>query len=224
MISNQKLSGRINQLISLADKTLSTKRESRATGASAYVDTELFNEFRTSSLSFIKNLYGEEHPYFTDFDNNVHRSSASLAERGRGILKAIKSEIDGGWLISMKGLVSAEIFSDFLEMSEYLLKEGYKDPAAVIMGSVLEEHLRQLCNNHQIDITYPKGADKIPKKAEAMNSDLAKAGIYNLMIQKSVTAWLDIRNNAAHGKYNEYKIENVNLMYQGILNFVSTHS
>ena len=38
----------------------------------------------------------------------------------------------------------AELFADFLEMADYLLSEGYKDPAAVLGGSMLEEHLRQL--------------------------------------------------------------------------------
>ncbi len=37
-------------------------------------------------------------------------------------------------------------------MAEYLLKEGYKDPAAVITGSTLEEHLRKLCIKNGIDI------------------------------------------------------------------------
>jgi hypothetical protein len=30
-------------------------------------------------------------------------------------------------------------------MAEHLLDQKYKDPATVVVGSVLEEHLRQLC-------------------------------------------------------------------------------
>ncbi|MDL5045111.1 hypothetical protein QQ054_03525 [Oscillatoria amoena NRMC-F 0135] len=106
-------------------------------------------------------------------------------------------------------------------MAEHLLKEGYKDPAAVMIGSVLEEHLRQLCQKNNVDTHIIKGADTVPKRAEAMNIDLVKAKVYPLTDQKQVTAWLDLRNNAAHGKYLEYKKEQVDLMYQGVLNFIS---
>ena len=32
-----------------------------------------------------------------------------------------------------------------------------------------------------------------------MNSDLVKAGVYNLLKQKQITALADLRNKAAHG-------------------------
>ena len=51
----------------------------------------------------------------------------------------------------MKKLVSAEIFSDFLEMAAHVLEQDYKDPAAVMIGTVLEENLRQLCHSAGIE-------------------------------------------------------------------------
>ena len=70
-------------------------------------------------------------------------------------------------------------------------------------------------------IDTQKDGKSIPKKADAMNADLTKAGIYNLLSQKSVTGWLDLRNNAAHGKYDEYSQEQVKLMYQGVTDFIA---
>jgi len=53
-----------------------------------------------------------------------------------------------------------------------------------------------------------------------MNSETAgKASVYNKLDQKNVTAWLDLRNKAAHGKYDEYTKEHVELLMQGVLNF-----
>ena len=46
-----------------------------------------------------------------------------------------------------------------------------------------------------------------PKKTDRMNSELTKAEAYSKLDQKSVTAWLDLRNKAAHGKYDEYDLE-----------------
>lgn len=59
-------------------------------------------------------------------------------ENGRGILKAVKTEMEGGWVFTAKDIVSAEIFADFLEMSQYLLSEGYKDAAAVMIGKFVK--------------------------------------------------------------------------------------
>jgi hypothetical protein len=56
-----------------------------------------------------------------------------------------------------------------------------KFAAAVIAGTVLETALRQLC-------------------LDRMNADLAKAGVYNSLMQKRITALAAIRNRAAHGK------------------------
>ena len=39
---------------------------------------------------------------------------------------------------------------------------------------------------------------------ESITSELAKQGVYSKLEQKNVTAWLDLRNKAAHGKYSEY--------------------
>ena len=143
------------------------------------------------------------------------------SEQGRGILKAVKNEIDGGWIFTVKGLVSAEIFSDFLEMAEYLLKEGFKDAAAVMVGSVLEEHLRQLCHKKEIPVEKIKEGKSFPKKADLLNSELTASGLYNKLDQKSITTWLDLRNKAAHGNYAEYSKEQVDLMLQGVINFIS---
>ncbi|MCX2451106.1 hypothetical protein OQX61_07460 [Pedobacter sp. PLR] len=216
---------RINELISLSEEVLSTQKATQGYSRhGASVNALLFNQLRASSLSFLKNLFGENHPYYQEFNTKVKDNAPSHTNIGKGILMAVKHEIDGGWLFTIKGLVSAEIFSDFLEMAEHLLQEGYKDPAAVMTGSVLEEHLRQLCNREGIAVEEEKSGKFSPKKADRLNADLASAGVYNKLDQKSITSWLDLRNKAAHGKYTEYTKEQVDLMYQGVTNFISRTS
>jgi hypothetical protein len=209
---------RVDELISIAGQVLTTTRSG---DYGSYVSSEQFNEFRSASLSFLRNTFGKDHPFYEEFSKQAKDSTPFDTEEGRGILKAAKQEIDGGWLFTVKGLISAEIFSDFLEMAEYLLHEGYKDPAAVMIGSVLEEHLRQLCSKNSIATESIKGGKSIPKKADLLNSELCEASVYNKLDQKSITSWLDLRNKAAHGKYTEYMKEQVELMYQGVTNFIS---
>ena len=89
----------------------------------------------------------------------------------------------------------------------------------MIAGSVLEEHLRKLCGKSGSPVIQNQN----PKKADTLNSELASANIYSKLDQKSVTAWLDLRNKAAHGKYSEYTKDQVALMVQAIRDFVSRH-
>ena len=120
----------------------------------------------------------------------------------------------------LKGLISAEIFSDFIEMAQHLLSQNYKDPAAVIAGSVLEEHLRQLAISNGVEIEVETDGVLRPKKADRLNSDLAKAEVYSKLDQKAVTMWLDLRNKAAHGHFQEYTKDQVSNMIQSVIEFM----
>ena len=208
---------RIDQLIRNADEVIQTG-ESGDLGS--YVNEELFHAFRSASLSFLSMTFGKDHTHYDEFNSQVERPTLYRSRIGRGILSAAREELAGGWLSTTKGLISAEIFSDFLEMAQHLLDEGYKDPAAVMTGSVLEEHLRQLCQKHGISTETTKQGRPHPKKADALNADLAKKKVYNQLDQKQVTTWLDLRNKAAHGKYQEYTKEQVSLMLQSLSDFM----
>lgn len=224
MNTNKIFIERVDYLIDLANKSLATKFTTEDSfHVWSWVSSESFKEFETSALSFILNLYGENHPYYFRFKETVTKNSLSMVEAGKGILNSIKTEIERGWLTTVRGLVSAEIFSDFLETAEYLLEQKYKDPAAVIIGSTLEEHLRQLCRKYNIPVEEYKEDKVIPRKTNALNSDLYTAEIYNKLDQKNIMAWLDLRNHAAHGKYSEYTIEQVHYMLKGVLEFITRH-
>ncbi len=54
-----------------------------------------------------------------------------------------------------------------------------------------------------------------------MNSELASATVYSKLDQKNVTAWLDLRNKAAHGQYSEYSKEQVALFIQSVRDFIT---
>lgn len=133
-----------------------------------------------------------------------------------GILRAMRADYAAGYLSSVAELIHADVFADFLEMADHLLAQGYKDPAAVMTGSVLEEHLRKLCDKSGISTVTGEN----PKKADLLNAELAGAGVYSKLDQKSITAWLDLRNKAAHGKYGEYTAEQVQALQDGVRHFM----
>lgn len=214
---------RAEELIQIGTQVLGTKKHDYTLGY-PIVDTSSFEGFRAGTLSFLKLCFGSDHPYFEKFNSEVTTIVSSDVESGLGILKAAKNELEGGWITTTKGLVSAEIFSDFLEMAEHLLGNNYKDPAAVLIGTVLEEHIRHLCQKNSININRISGNKTVPKKADQLNAELANAQIYNKLDQKNVTAWLDLRNKAAHGKYSEYNKDQVELMCQAVAEFMARNS
>lgn len=138
-----------------------------------------------------------------------------------GVLRALHADIDAGYVQSIEELIHGDVFSDFLEMAAYLLQENFKDAAAVIAGSTLEAHLRQLCAKHGVPTDHQTQSGVRPKKADQMNADLCKASAYSKLDQKNVMAWLDLRNKAAHGLYTEYKKDQVDLLVSAIRDFMT---
>ncbi len=235
----ERLLQRVNELIEKGNEVLATRHRNDVSDNQGWI-TDVFGQrhehrhsgpewvddgkmrgFRTASLSFIQRTYNENHPHYTEFLKSAAGSTSQDVKNGLGILEAIRDEIAGGWLFTIKNLVTAEVFTDYIDMAEYLLKEGYKDAAAVIAGSTVEERLRQLCRNNGIPTARQKDGKETPLTADTLNSELAKAEVYSKLDQKQVTAWLDLRNKAAHGKYNEYNADQVEGMIRGVTEFMA---
>jgi len=165
------------------------------------------------AISSSDSAYVREAKYKTQTGEYKARSISILV----GVLQALREDYNLGYLRTLKELIHADVFSDFLEMANHLMSEGYKDPAAVLAGGVLEEHLRQLCNKSGIAITDGKDF----KKADLLNSELAKVTAYSKLDQKNIVAWLDLRNKAAHGRYSDYTLEQVELLIGSIRDFIT---
>lgn len=149
---------------------------------------------------------------------SVYSNEAYKLECLIGIVEALHSDYESGALAPIQELIRAEVFEDFLAMAQHLLDSGYKDPAAVLVGGVLEGELRKLAERASIPTT---GVDGRPLKSEALNTALAGKPVYNKLDQKSVTSWLDLRNKAAHGHYGEYTQDQVVVMLMGVRDFIS---
>jgi hypothetical protein len=144
---------------------------------------------------------------------------ASNVELLAGVLQALRADLAAGYVFELAALIHADVFGDFLEMADELLNKNYKDAAAVIVGSVLEEHLRKLAETANVLIER----EGKPRKADTINADLTKAEVYNKIEQKAVVAWLGIRNDAAHAHYDNYTKEQVGLMLAGVRDFMIRH-
>ena len=194
-----------------------------------YIDlSDLPLETKTALIGKCKaavvRITGVNSEYNKEIERILEKQGVKLGSRLRqiiGITEALRDDLRNDFLKTLSELIHSEVFADYLEMATYLLSEGYKDASAVIIGSTLESHLKKICDKSGIDKSFLNSKGKeIHKKADTINSELCKLGVYNMTYQKQITAWLDLRNNAAHGKYSEYKDEEVKLMLSGINHFM----
>jgi len=176
----------------------------------------------------IRKLYGEKSQHFESYSSalatnnfySLHSEWNAHFSQLVGVAKAVKHDLDRDLLVNFKSLVQADVFADFLEMGEHLLEADYKDAAAVIIGSVLENGLRKLADVNGISLTQSSGK---PMTIDPLNVELAKQDVYSKLVQKQITSWAHIRNKAAHGEYGEYTKEQVQMMLLFVQSFMSEH-
>jgi hypothetical protein len=178
----------------------------------------------TRAVAAIHQITGEGSPYSKEIERvfmglpSLHEHLTSIM----GVVKGLLADLKAGFLKTLVEVVHGDMFSDFLEMAQHLCESNYKDAAAVVAGSTLESHLRELCRKMGIAVETPKGGGGVVhKKADTMNSELASAKVYSKLDQKSVTAWLDLRNKSAHGEYGSYSREQVALLISGVRDFMA---
>ena len=176
----------------------------------------------------ITRLYGSDSHYFQTFKaaaqveyfNKLHSGHYRHIADIVGIFKAVEHDIKSGMLANFRSLIQAEIFADFLDMAEHLHRESYKDAAAVLLGAVLEDSLRKIAGAKGVDILNSKGK---PLTIDPLNVELAKKGVYNALVQKQITSWANLRNDAAHGHFDKYDSAQVQQMLLFVQDFCANH-
>lgn len=213
MTELDKITKRLDELIAMGESLLRTQYESNSF---YWVQQDLFSEWRAGALSFLVAVFGKDSTHFAELTSRCMVNRHSMAIEGQGILKAAKADLDGGYLKKIEDLVSADVFSDFLEMAGYLLEQGYKDPAASLIGAVLEDGLRRMARARNITVN---SHDSI----SSLNKRLSEVSVYNRMVQRQVDVWNELRNNADHGHFDQYQGADVKRMLDGVRSFLAQH-
>ncbi|HEX3622327.1 MAG TPA: hypothetical protein VHT97_08440, partial [Acidimicrobiales bacterium] len=152
-----------------------------------WLDLGPFAAWRTQARVALVALLGTDHPYTVHFDE-VRGRRISEARGGRALLQAVREDIENGDLFeSLTGLLTAEVFNDFLSMAEHLLEQGYKDAAAAQIGAVLENGLRRIATK----------AGTSGSNLGKLNDACLAEGVYSRLVHQQVTVWIATRNKAA---------------------------
>jgi hypothetical protein len=235
-----KYSKRLDDLIQEGEYLLSHISEKREpTGGTTFTGDKLYrkviifdenqrkHKLTRNCVSLLENIItpSSRHNKFIDEMNQGISSEPSVFKWVIGNLQAIKDDFDNGFLEDVAKQIEAEVVSDLMSQAEGLLNEGQPGkydhvPAAVLVGAILEKSMRILCIRQTPPIPT-LDQDGKHKKLNVIIDDLKKSGLYLETKAKQLRAWAGIRNDAAHGEFDNFNKADVENMIKGINNFLA---
>ncbi len=193
-----------------------------------HADFSGFVKWRTDSFLLLTMLFSKSQAHH-DMVSTFNKLQTRLDNVKWGIatLKSLKENLEEGFLDDLSAQIGAEIASDYMSQAERLIDEGSEGkynhvPAAVLSGAVLEKTLRELCEKQEPAISTVK-ANGEPKKMTLLIDELKKAGLYNETRAKQLRHFADIRNHAAHGRFDQFNVDDVKAMIEGVKRFLSEY-
>ena len=213
----QPYAARMRKLIEEGAKVAALERRSRAGDYIGQEDNIPLHAWLVRVTNIIQSALGAESPH-TRHLKDLMPNGPRLVQHSYeifsiiGVLQGALDDLEGGYLRGTHFLLAAEVFDSILEQAQHLNQAGYKDPAAVLGRVVIEDALRRLAAEAGLDFSGT---------ASRVNDDLKKAARYSQPQWRLVQSWLDIGNSAAHGKFEEYRAQDVEAMLEGIAKFLA---
>ncbi len=194
----------------------------------------LFNKWKLSCSNFLRSSFGENHYFLEEFKDAIshswqetidlrgHKLGRSLlysreqVAEGYATLLFIKEQIDLDLVSDAQHLYEAGLFSNLIEQAFELLKNDYKNAAAIYGRIVIENTIKDLCRMNKIEIQN--------KKMPVLLTELRKMNVIDLPKEREIQAKYDIGSLAAHGKdeFNKYNKRNIEKLLEFIRDEIIT--
>lgn len=152
--------------------------------------------------------YGSE--VIADFKSAMPHLKQQVA-----ILDSLKNRFESS-LYDIRQLVQADLLDSELDAATELLKHKFARAAGAVAGVVLEKHLLQVCNSHDIKVSkkYPTLAD--------LNDLLKNLDVIGTPEWRFNQHLADVRNLCDHNKQREPTPEEVEGLIQGVAKVAKT--
>jgi hypothetical protein len=128
----------ITWLDELIERGKAIQRDPDRSAAVDWLSIPQYDGWIAAVEQFLVELVGPESVYYLRFRQASIRTGVVRQEQRASslqVLLSLQTDLIKGRLISFPALVTAEVFSDFLDMAGHLLKQGYKDPSASLIGA-----------------------------------------------------------------------------------------
>jgi hypothetical protein len=182
------------QTLIFAGIELDSAQDIVAGGQPAVTPERDFHAFVVGAFACIKRVAGEKSDYFTllrtgNMEGAYFSANRSLIKSLVGSLIALRRAVENGLLDSLELRLRANIHDDFLLQAKVLLDAGYHVAGMVLIGGVLEDHLRKLCDN--------RGLACDGKGSLGRYNDLLR-DVYPQAAWRQIQSIADLRNCSAH--------------------------
>ena len=214
----QRYADRLRELIKEGQGLTKLEKPSSDYGSSIQgEDNSLVQSWLAKARNILETVFGSQSAHLRHFEQVLPQYGILHVQHSYdihpivGVLSGALDDLEKGYLVGQEFLVAGEVFDSILEEAKYLVKSGFKDPAAVLARVVLEDALERLARSENIDDN---------QKASVINDQLKKKEKYPQSQWRFIQAWLDIGNAAAHGKFDEYTSQDITNLIEGIERFL----
>lgn len=141
------------------------------------------------------------------------RTAIPLLDQQIAIVESIKRRFESS-LFEIKQLVQADLYDTELDTARGLLKSGFARAAGAIAGVVLEGHLKEVRDKHDL----PKKLNTITPIIDALKA----ANIIELPQHRQIQFLGDIRNKCGHKSSSDPTAEEVTDLINGVDKVIKT--
>ena len=131
------------------------------------------------------------------------------------ILKSVQNRFESS-LFEIQQLVQADLFDSELDAARELLKMKFGRAAGAISGVVLEKHLKQVCDAHNVKLT------KKDTTIAVLNDALKSETVIGIPQWRFIQHLGDLRNLCDHSRDQEPTTQNVTDLIDGVEKITKT--
>jgi hypothetical protein len=209
---------RLDALIQQGNTVVQSYRDSKW-GISSHLPEQTLRAFVVAAASEVARVAGRDSEFFRQLqppllDGGAISTVQTVPQAALGVLLALRDAVAGGHLEQLATRVRAALHDDFLQQAADLLDGGYHIAAMVIIGGVLENRLRQLCT--------ARALAPARQQLNAYNEALRDRQ-YTQATWRRIQAFGDVRNNAAHGLFDQVTRAQVQDEFAFAQSFLAEH-
>ena len=174
--------------------------------------TELYKSILSDYLlesKIIRPSSIQEISFVSMFDSVMENEAIPKFRQQLEIVNSIKKRFESS-LFDIKQLVQADLFDSELDSARELNRKGFTRGAGAIAGVVLEKHLAQVCENHDI------GIKKKDPSINDLNQLLKDNNVIEMADWRFIQRLGDLRNLCDHSKDREPKKEEIEELINGV--------